>query len=97
MSELEEIKAKICAIAPEIEEHFGVKILGVFGSVARGEAKPDSDVDVLFDTTRRIGLMNVVKTQSFIEDALDRPVDLVDDVALRTNVRVLIQADLSRL
>ncbi len=35
--------------APEIKRRFGVRSIGLFGSAARGEAGPDSDVDVLVE------------------------------------------------
>ena len=72
---------------------FGVRSLRIFGSWARGTATPGSDVDLLvaFDgpaTARRFyGL------QLFLEDLLQRPVDLVTEQSLRQELRPAVEAD----
>lgn len=48
MSIKEDVLRKIEANFPEIRECFGIETLGIFGSVARGEDTPESDVDVLY-------------------------------------------------
>lgn len=55
---------------------FGVKEIGVFGSVARNEQKEASDVDVLVELERKTfdAYMNL---KFFLEDLLGRKVDLV--------------------
>jgi predicted nucleotidyltransferase len=42
-----EVVKKLEEHLPEIRERFGIEMLGVFGSVSRGEDKPDSDIDIL--------------------------------------------------
>jgi uncharacterized protein len=83
--------------APDWSGRFGVRSLRIFGSWARGSATPESDVDLLvaFDgpaTARRFyGL------QSFLEDLLGRPVDLVTEQALRQELRARVEADAIRI
>ena len=36
---------------PYLKKHFGVKSIGLYGSVAKGEAKADSDIDILVELT----------------------------------------------
>ncbi|MBI5834359.1 MAG: nucleotidyltransferase family protein [Armatimonadetes bacterium] len=65
-----------------LEEHgpelaaLGVARLQVFGSVARGEARPDSDVDLLVELSRRVGLFELVGIEQHLEDLLACEVDM---------------------
>jgi predicted nucleotidyltransferase len=65
----------------------GVATLFVFGSVARGEAGPDSDVDLLVEFSRPVGLIEFVRVQQFLARTLGRRVDLVTRDALRPGMR----------
>lgn len=74
-------------VIPVLKKHNAVEAY-VFGSVARGEARPDSDIDILvrFDQIR--GLFEFVRTKLDLEDALGgRTVDLVHLDALRPEFR----------
>ncbi len=68
---------------------FGVDRLSLFGSVARDEAGPDSDVDVLveFDPGTRVGMFRFLDLKEFLEQVLDRRVDLVTKDSLRRQLR----------
>ncbi len=57
--------------------------LSVFGSVARDEARPDSDVDLLVEFDRPIGLFAFVALKLYLEQILGQRVDLVTPDALR--------------
>ncbi len=63
----------------EALDGFGVRSIGVFGSVARGEEAPDSDIDVVvdFDDKSIPGLFEFVHLKRHLEELLGRPVDLV--------------------
>ena len=67
---LEEIIAKLRGIAPAIRAH-GVARLAVFGSRARGNARPDSDLDILVDTVAggTLPTFDHLKVMRLIEDA----------------------------
>ena len=60
----------------ELSEKYGVKSLALFGSVARDEARPDSDVDLLVEFDRPVGLFNFIGLQQFLETLLGCKVDL---------------------
>lgn len=63
--------------------------IGVFGSYARGENKPDSDLDLLVTFGIPMDLIKLMKVWDSLEDALGIPVDLVTENALkRANTRV---------
>lgn len=60
----------------ELANRYGVTKLGVFGSVARDEAREESDVDVVV-TLRQPNLFMMVHIKDALEAALHRPVDIV--------------------
>lgn len=68
---------------------FSVQHLAIFGSVARDEARPDSDVDILveFEPDAQVGLFTFVRLQRLLSEIMDCPVDLVTSVALRQELR----------
>ncbi|MGE0882609.1 MAG: nucleotidyltransferase family protein [Blastocatellales bacterium] len=60
----------------ELANRYGVITLGVFGSVARDEAREESDVDVVI-TMRQPDLFAMVHIKDALEEALHRKVDIV--------------------
>jgi predicted nucleotidyltransferase len=66
---------------------YGVKSLALFGSVARGEARHDSDVDVLVEFDRPTGLFGLVALQLRLEELLGNPVDLGTPDSLKESIR----------
>ncbi len=71
-----------------------MRSLDLFGSVARGEARPDSDVDLLVEFERPIGLFHFFRVQRRLEEILGNRVDLVmrDAVKQRLRDRILAEA-----
>ena len=65
----------------------GVKSLKLFGSVVRGEAGPESDIDILIEFSRPIGLLAFVGLKHRLAELLGRPVDLVTPEALKSTLR----------
>ena len=63
---------------------FHVRSLSVFGSVVRGEAGPDSDIDVLveFEPDAHVGLFAFARLQRCLQEILGREVDLATPQAL---------------
>ena len=66
---------------------YGVKSLALFGSVARGEARPDSDVDLLVEFDRPVGLFGLVALQLRLEELLGYPVDIGTWDSLKASIR----------
>ncbi|KPV53316.1 hypothetical protein SE17_10340 [Kouleothrix aurantiaca] len=65
----------------------GVSSLALFGSVARGDAGPESDIDILVDFARPVGLFEFVQLQMRLEALLGRRIDLVTLDAIRDTMR----------
>jgi predicted nucleotidyltransferase len=74
---------------------FGVTSLALFGSVARDEAGPESDVDLLieFDPAAHVGLFEFVRIQRRLGEILGVRVDLVDRESLLPELRPIILAE----
>ena len=68
----------------------GVESLAVFGSVVRGETTPDSDIDMLVEFNRPVGLFEFIRLKLCLEDLTGRRVDLVTKDALRPDMRLEI-------
>ncbi len=73
---------------------FGVRSLGIFGSVSRDEDSVDSDVDVLVEFDGPATFDGFFGLKAFLEERLDRPVDLVTQPAIREELRPYIERDL---
>ena len=81
----------------ELADRHGVALLGVFGSVARGEDRPDSDIDLLVELPVGMGLFALARMQNELEDLLGSQVDLIPESGLKAGVRLAVEADLVRL
>ncbi|MFP4395214.1 MAG: nucleotidyltransferase family protein [Anaerolineales bacterium] len=68
----------------------GVQSLSLFGSVQRGEANASSDIDLLVEFSRPVGLFEFVHLKQELEHILQRPVDLVTRDALRDSMKPTI-------
>jgi hypothetical protein len=88
----DEVLARLAAHREALRQ-LGVKSLAVFGSVARDEARPDSDVDVLVEFGRPVGLFDFVRVQIRLEEILGCRVDLATPDALRPSMRERILSE----
>jgi uncharacterized protein len=77
------------ALAEAARRH-GARTLYVFGSVARGDATAGSDVDLLAEFSRPVGLFEFVRFKRELEVILGRPVDLTTPEALKPSMREAI-------
>ena len=61
---------------PELEREYGVASLALFGSYVRGEEREDSDLDVLVDLNRPIGLLAFIALEDYLSQLVGERVDL---------------------
>ena len=84
------------AVSARLREHHAtlerldVKSLALFGSLARGEVGPESDVDLLVEFSQPVGLFEFIRLKQALEQILEREVDLVTPDALRESMRAEI-------
>lgn len=86
----------IVATHREQLQKMGVKSLQLFGSVARDEAGPDSDVDFLVEFDRPVGLFEFIEVRLYLEDILGCSVDMGTVKALREHLREPVLTDVMR-
>jgi len=91
-SVIEQIKAHKAQL-----REYGVSSLSLFGSVARDEAKSDSDVDLLVTFKDTVTSDSFFGLKFFLEDLLGRRIDLVTSGALREPIRQAIEPELLRV
>ena len=94
MVEKDEILAVMRAALPDLKRRWPIKSLAVFGSVARGEAGAASDLDVLVEFARPLGLSEFLALEYALSALVRRRVDLVTRAALKPYIgrRVLDEA-----
>ncbi len=71
----------------------GIRSLAVFGSAVRGEADENSDIDILVEFNRPIGLLRFSKVRLRLEELLGQSVDLVSRNALLDELKEDILAE----
>jgi uncharacterized protein len=81
----------------EIATRHGASNLRLFGSVARGEERPDSDIDLLIDLADDRGFGDYLALAEELEALLHRKVDLVLARSLSAHFRPYIEADATPL
>ena len=81
----------------EICRQNNVAMLGVFGSIARGEATEHSDIDLLVAFSRRKSLLALVRLKRQLSEALGRKVDLLTETALSPYLRERVLQELQMI
>ena len=79
---------------PIIKKRFGVAKIGIFGSYARGEERPESDVDVLVTFKKgQKTFDHYMNCKFYLEDLFERKVDLVMKGAIKKRLKEYILRD----
>jgi len=76
-----------------LKQHFNIDSIGLFGSYARDEATPQSDIDLAIVTTTK-SFSNRYKLKNYLEEAFGKSVDLGYLDSLRTYIKKEIQKEI---
>lgn len=95
----EYVIAKLEAAYPTLQQAYGLRDLWVYGSTARGEARPDSDVDVMvsFVPDRIPGYLGLARLKRELEALLGATVDLTTPGGLDPRLRERITKEAVRV
>ena len=90
----EEVLARLSERLPLLQTQFGVGALALFGSVARGDAGPGSDIDLLVTFEGEPTFAGYMGLKEDLEALLGCPVDLVTPGGLKLRIRERVLAEL---
>ena len=76
MNELNNIKKLLTNLKPEIMSKFNVSTIGLFGSIVRNDFNSESDVDIIVDFSKPIGI-GFIDLADFLEQKINKKIDLV--------------------
>ena len=89
MESIQKIKEKITPIL----QRYGITKAAIFGSLAKGEVKPDRDVDILVEIKSDISLLDFIGIRIELEEALKMKVDLVEYETIKPFIREKILSE----
>ena len=81
-----EIRSTLEVHREELRKGYSVKEIGIFGSYLKGEQKEASDLDILVEFEKPIGLLNFVRLKNYLSDLFGVNVDLVMKKALKPGI-----------
>jgi uncharacterized protein len=90
----EELRARIAQALPNLRLRYPIDTIGVFGSWARGEQSPESDVDLLVRFDKPVGFFAFLELKEELEILLRVRVDLVTPGGLRPQLEERIAREL---
>ena len=82
----QELLSKLKALKPTIIAQYKAREISLFGSFVRGEQKANSDIDLLVEFTEDADLFDLIGVSLFLEEELQRKVDVVPQRALRSDL-----------
>ena len=90
------ILSTLKSMKPELAAKYHIDSLALFGSVARGEAREDSDVDILFEIEdgARLSIFAYLKLVGELEAKLNSKVDLVRESKLKEGLKPYVMKDI---
>lgn len=96
VKDIDDLRERLGTALPRLHARYGVRALSVFGSFVRGAQTAESDIDLLVDLRRPLGLAFLALSDD-LEALLGRPVDLGSARSLRPAVRAQVLRDAVRV
>ncbi len=93
MRELIKIKSLLQTLKPALSEKYNVSESGLFGSVVRDDFNDKSDVDIIIDFSKPIGI-EFIDIANLIENKLNRKVDLVSKKGIKQKYMQAIESEI---
>lgn len=97
MKNINQIKKKIKNCEAILKKKYGVKKIGVFGSYIKNQANKKSDVDILVEFDKPIGLFKFIELENFLKEKVGIKVDLVTKDSLKPTIGKRILKEVSYL
>lgn len=92
-SSRQDILSSLKALKKYVADEYAVNKIGVFGSVARNELTEESDIDLLVEFSRPVGMVMFIRLENFLSERLGRPVDLITPDALKPVIQKDVLAE----
>lgn len=89
----EKIRAELADCKPQLQKEYPICELGIFGSYARNEQRPDSDLDILVAFDGAVTLFDLVRLENELTDRLGVEVDLVTKESLKSRIESRVAED----
>jgi predicted nucleotidyltransferase len=93
MPETEDIIAELRAALPDLRAAFPIRAMALFGSRARDDATPDSDLDVLVEFAQPVPLSSFLALEARLAAITGLRIDLVSAAALKPHIGARVRRD----
>lgn len=88
-----QIIQKLKELKPILKERYGIEEFAIFGSVARGTAKENSDIDIAILKMKLESGFDLIKAKKFLQKHLNRKVDIGTFKSMKTFIKEKIQKE----
>ena len=95
MNSKETIISALRDVKDEIRRNYRVRELGLFGSVVRNEHDEESDIDIMAEFDEDADLLDLMGLSIFLEERLQRKVDVVSKRALRSEIQDAVLSEVA--
>ena len=90
-----EVQQRIRENLAELSREYAVSEIGIFGSYARNEQKPESDLDILVEFSKPVGFVSFMQLEQHLQQLLGVKIDLVTRAALKPQIGARILSEVN--